>query len=306
MSANRLFQMVYLLLEHGRLTAGELAEKLEVSVRTVYRDVDALSAAGVPICTAQGKGGGVSLMAGYVLDRAAFSDAEQRQLLLALKAMPGSDGDEIVTKLSALFRKEEEDWLQVNLTRWGESSWDNELFRRLRDAIDRRFEIRFRYASSRGEILPRQVLPARLVFKGQGWYLQGYDLFREDFRTFRLTRMLDLTVTEHQFHRRLEPPEIDFSGEIPPLFRAECVLRFVPGLAYRVYDEFGRDCVTELPDGRLEVHVTFPEDQWLYGYLLSFGPGVEIVAPEGLRKKISRLAGEICAACTNPDTGCQG
>ena len=294
MSANRLFQMVYLLLENGRLTAGELAEKLEVSVRTVYRDVDALSAAGVPVCTAQGKGGGVSLMDGYVLDRAAFSEEEQRQLLLALKALPGAEGDEMVSKLSALFRREEEDWLQVNLTRWGSSGWDNELFRRLREAIDRRHEVEFRYASSHGEILPRQVYPARLVFKGQGWYLQGYDLFREDFRTFRLTRMLDVEVTDRQFHRRLEPPEIDFSGEIPPLFRADCVLRFAPGLAYRVYDEFGPDCITELPGGRLEVRVTLPEDSWLYGYLLSFGPGVEIVAPDTLRARVAELAAQIC------------
>ena len=132
------------------------------------------------------------------------------------------------------------------------------------------------------------------MFKGQGWYLQGYDLFREDFRTFRLTRMLDVEVTDRQFHRRLEPPEIDFSGEIPPLFRADCVLRFAPGLAYRVYDEFGPDCITELPGGRLEVRVTLPEDSWLYGYLLSFGPGVEIVAPDTLRARVAELAAQIC------------
>ena len=101
----RQFQMVYLLLEKGRMTAGELARRLEVSPRTVLRDVDALSAAGVPVYTTQGTGGGVALLPGYVLDRAAFTDEEQRQLLLALQSLPGQEGEQALTKLSALFRR---------------------------------------------------------------------------------------------------------------------------------------------------------------------------------------------------------
>ena len=135
MSVSRQFQMVYLLLERGRLTAGELAEKLEVSPRTVLRDVDALSAAGVPVYTSQGQGGGVALMDGYVLDRAAFTEEEQRQLLTALQSLPGQEGEQALTKLSALFRRGEEDWLQVNLSRWGAADWDNEKFRQLKAAI---------------------------------------------------------------------------------------------------------------------------------------------------------------------------
>ena len=306
MSANRMFQMVYLLLEHGKLTADRLAEKLEVSVRTVYRDIDALSAAGVPICTTQGKGGGVFLMDGYVLDRAAFTEEEQRQLLTALHALPNAEGDAIITKLSALFHREEEDWLQVNLSRWGDAQWDNELFRRLKQAILLRRTVEFRYASSRGEIRLRRVLPARLVFKGQGWYLQAWCLEREEYRTFRLTRMLDVNVTDQLFHRRLTPPNIDFEGEIPPMFRVECTLRFAPPLSYRVYDEFDRSCITALDDGTLEVRAVFPEDQWLYGYLLSFGAGVEIVEPDPLRRRMATLGREISRAHSEPDTGCQG
>ena len=294
MSAERLFQMVYLLLEHGHLTAGELAERLEVSVRTVYRDVDHLSAAGVPICAAQGKGGGVYLMEGYVLDRAAFTEAEQRQLLTALRALPGEDGGQALGKLSALFRREEDDWLQVHLSRWGgQEDQDRQTFQALRRAIRQRQGVRFRYASSRGETLPREVLPARLVFKGQGWYLQGFDLLREDYRSFRLTRMLDLEVTDQTFHRELTPPDIDFPGEVPPLFRADCRLRFEPRLAYRVYDEFRPESVTVLPDGRLEVEVSLPADDWLYGYLLSFGAGVEVLAPDAVRRKLAAMGEEI-------------
>ena len=92
MKNSRLFEILYLLVEKRAVTAGELAQRLEVSQRTVLRDVDALSAAGVPIYTTQGAGGGVALLPGYVLDRAAFTDEEQRQLLLALQSLPGQEG----------------------------------------------------------------------------------------------------------------------------------------------------------------------------------------------------------------------
>ena len=299
MSANRLFQTVCLLLEHGRLTADQLADKLGVSVRTVYRDIDALSEAGVPICTTQGKGGGIYLMDGYVLDRAAFTPEEQRQLLLALKSLPGGEDSTILPKVSALFRREEDDCLQVNFSRWGDSHWDRDKFRDLRSAVLQRKVTHFRYASSRGGIRPCRVLPARLVFKGQHWYLQAWCLDREEFRTFRLSRMLEVTVTDQQFHRRLTPPDIPFSGEIPPMFRVDCTLRFAPALAYRVYDEFSGDSITPLPDGRLEVRAVFPDESWLIGYLLSFGDGLEIAEPAGLRRRVAELAQSICRAHTD-------
>ncbi len=305
MSAGRQFQIVYLLLRRGRLTAPELARELEVSVRTVYRDLDTLSAAGVPVCACQGRGGGVYLMDGYVLDRAAFTEQEQRQLLAALRALPGGDGEVVLDKLSALFRREEDDWLQVRLSRWGDSGEDGELFRRLRQAVVGRQEVELRYASSRGETRLRRVLPARLVYKGQGWSLQGWDVEREGYRTFRLTRILELTATGKVFQRGLTPPDIDFAGEIPPPFSIHCVLRVSPALAWRVYDEFDRSCVTTLPDGRLEIRASFPEDGWLYGYLLSFGAGVEVVSPPELRWRLAALGREIYRAHSGLDTPCQ-
>lgn len=305
MSVSRQFQMVYLLLERGRMTAGELAEKLEVSPRTVLRDVDALSAAGVPVYTSQGQGGGVALMDGYVLDRAAFTEEEQRQLLTALQSLPGQEGEQALTKLSALFRREEEDWLQVNLSRWGAADWDNEKFRQLKQAILERRVIRFTYAGSYGPARPRQALPARLVFKGQAWYVQAFDLERDAYRTFRLSRILSLSVTDEVSHRRLEPPDIEFSGDVPPLFRVEVRLRFASCLAYRVYDEFDQSCVVPQPDGSLLVEAVFPEDQWLYGYLLSFGAGVEVLSPDTLRRRLAALAREIYRAHSEPDTPCQ-
>ena len=96
--------------------------------------MDALAAAGVPVYTTQGAGGGVALLDGYVLDRAAFTDEEQRQLLLALQSLPGQEGAGARAKLSALFRRGQEDWLQVDLTRWGAGEADNEKFQLLKQA----------------------------------------------------------------------------------------------------------------------------------------------------------------------------
>lgn len=305
MSAGRQFQMVYLLLEKGRMTAGELAEKLEVSPRTVLRDVDALSAAGVPVYTTQGAGGGVALLPGYVLDRAAFTDEEQRQLLTALQSLPNQEGEQALTKLSALFRRGPEDWLQVNLSRWGAGEADKEKFRLLKRAVLERQVLAFGYAGFYGSTRARKVLPARLVFKGQGWYLQAFDLEREDYRTFRLSRILSPAFTGEVFHRRLDPPDIDFPGDIPPLFRVEARLRFAPCMAYRVYDEFDQGCVARQDDGSLLVETVFPEDQWLYGYLLSFGAGVEVLSPDTLRKRLALLGQEIFRAHSEPDIPCQ-
>ncbi len=301
----RQFQMVYLLLEKGRMTAGELAERLEVSTRTVLRDVDALSAAGVPVYTTQGAGGGVALLDGYVLDRAAFTDQEQQQLLTALQSLPNQEGEQALTKLSALFRRGQEDWLQVNLSRWGAGDADNEKFQLLKQAVLERQVLAFDYASSYGSSRARKVLPARLVFKGQGWYLQAFDLEREDYRTFRLSRILSPAFAGEVFHRRLTPPGIDYSGDIPPLFRVEVKLRFASCMAYRVYDEFDQSCVARQEDGSLLVETVFPEDQWLYGYLLSFGAGVEVLSPDTLRRRLAALGQEIFRAHSEkPDIPC--
>lgn len=290
MSAGRLFETVYLLLERGRMTADALASALGVSVRTVYRDVDALADAGIPVYTIQGKGGGVALMDGYVLDRASFSPAQQLAILNALREAPDGQDGQALEKLAALFRRTEDQWLRINLTRWGAPKWDEDTYRRLRDAVVSRRTTRLTYASSRGVTGSYTVLPARLIFKGLGWYLQGLDTDRDAYRTFRLSRILSADTDGPIFHRRLDPPEVAFSGDLPPLFRVEANLRFAPHMAWRVYDEFDRSCVTVEEDGSLTVATALPDDARLEGYLLSFGVGMEVLAPAELREKVAAAA----------------
>ena len=304
MSVSRQFQLVSLLLERGRTTAGELAAALKVSPRTVLRDVEALSAAGIPVYTAQG--GGVSLLDGHAPDEAALTAEERRQLLSALSSPPEGEDEGALVRLSALFARRERDWLEVRLSRRGSPGRDDETFRQLKEAILERRGLRFVYASSREGTWRRRVLPARLVYDSGVWSLQGLDVDREEYRLYRLTRILPPIETDEPFRRKLSPPEVEPEGDIPPLFRVEARLRFSPAAAYRVYDEFGRDCVTPLSDGSLLVEAVFHEDQRLYGYLLSFGAGVTVLAPDTLRRRLASLAKAIYESHVEPPSPAAG
>ena len=174
MKSSRLFQIVYELMSGERITAPELARRLEVSVRTIYRDVEALCQAGLPLATGQGQGGGIQLMDGFVLDRALMSTAEQERLMLAVKALASATGDsrDLLQKLGALFHAPEADWLSVDLDRWGQGGKRDTRFEVIRRAILEKQVLAFHYAGASG-LRARRVRPARLCFKASAWYLQA-------------------------------------------------------------------------------------------------------------------------------------
>ncbi len=287
MKSSRLFQIVYRLLQDGRLTAPELATQLEVSKRTIYRDIDVLCEAGVPIATEQGKGGGIRLMEDFVFSRALMSEAEQEQLLLAVKSLsPITQENELVTKLGALFQRRGASWLEVDFTRWGQVGRPDRRFELIKAAILEKRVLRFQYAAASG-VSARSVRPARLSYKSSAWYLQGFCLGRRDWRTFKLTRMSALELTGERFEEVLFPPPIDIDDG--PHDWPEICLRFPPAAAFRVYDEF--ENVSREPDGSLLVVTRMPlGDGWLYGYLLSFGGAAEVLRPESVRRGLAECA----------------
>lgn len=166
MHTGRLFEIVYLLQSRPRMTARELAERFEVSVRTIYRDIDALSAAGVPVYAARGGGGGVGLLPGYVLDRSLLTDGEQDEILYALRAMAAAGmGGAALEKLAGLFQKSGDGWLEVDFSPWGSGPAEKRVFATLKTAILSRREIAFDYYSARGEKSRRTAQPVKLVYK---------------------------------------------------------------------------------------------------------------------------------------------
>ena len=204
MKNSRLFEILYLLVEKRAVTAGELAQRLEVSERTIYRDIEALSAAGIPVFTQQGQGGGIRLMDQFVLDKALLSQAQQDEILFALQAVLAAGSGlekETLAQLTALFHREGGDWLEVDFTDWGSGAAERETFTLVKRAILARRPLSFTYYSSAGEKSRRAVEPARLVFKSGCWYLSAYCRIRQDWRIFRLARMEDPTLEEESCPR---------------------------------------------------------------------------------------------------------
>lgn len=291
MKNSRLFEILYLLMEKRSITAGELAERLEVSERTIYRDIDALSAAGIPVFTQKGQGGGIRLMEQFILDKALLSQAQQDEILFALQAILATGGaaeGETLARLTALFRRESASWLEVDFTDWGSGAAERENFALVKGAILARKALSFTYYSSAGAQSRRTVEPARLVFKSGCWYLSAYCRTRQDWRIFRLVRMENLVEEEGVCPPR-QPPE-RLEAPLPDGYRGvDLRLRFAPSASWRVRDYFHPNQITPEPDGGLRVDCTFPEDQWLLSFLLSFGGQVEVLSPVYWR---SILAGE--------------
>ena len=292
MQISRLFELVYLLLDRKGMTAGELAEHFEVSRRTVYRDVDTLAQAGIPIYAERGKGGGIRLTEQFVLNKSVLSAEERRSLLAALRGMeavgPGGAGS-VLDKLSALFGGEEEDWLEVDFSAWSPDSALTGRFQRLREAIFRREVLTFRYSGAAGGTEVRTAEPMKLVFRGSDWYLLAWCRRRADFRYFKLTRMDGVEAPGERFQRRALPspaPEARAGGYGGSAVDLEA--RIAPAMAFRVRDEFPPERREELPDGGFRVRLRLPDNEWMYEYLMTYGGALRVLSPERVRRELAR------------------
>lgn len=289
MKTDRLFQILYILLEKGSVSAPELSSMLEVSVRTIYRDVEVLSLSGVPIYATQGKGGGISLMDGYAFDKALLSDEEQNQVLFALQGMQVADRhlDGVLKKLGAAFQKQGTKWIEVDFSRWGRGSVDSKRFDLLKNAILQKRVVNILYCGMSGTTTRRAIKPFKLVFKDKNWYLQAFCLKAADYRLFKVNRIREQELTEIPFYETFEdapPLDKSLSSNTPTIALR---LRFSPSLAFRVFDEFEIGEITKEDDGFFVVKAIFPYDDWVVNYLLSFGTGMEILDPLEMRAQVA-------------------
>lgn len=295
MQESRLFKIIYELLNKGQVTAAELAEKFEVSVRTIYRDIDALSEAGIPVYAEKGRNGGISLLDNFVLDRAILSEGERQDILAALQSLTatGNTCDKAtMEKLTALFQLPDDNWYEVDFSRWGEHTRDNDKFEALKRAVICHKCVMISYVGAYKAESSRIIHPLKLLYKSRAWYVKAYCTEKKDFRVFKLSRIIGWKLLEEEFTpiSYPEPPEEETASERDS---EPIVLRFPKELAYRVYDEFDIKQVQEQENGDLLVTATMPQDAWLTGFLLSFGSQVEVVSPLYLRDVLAAQAREI-------------
>lgn len=289
MKNNRLFRILYYVLGKGKVTAKELADKFEVSVRTIYRDIDSISGAGIPIYATQGKGGGIEIAEDFVLSKSFLSENEKQQIMSALQGLDSTTkqyDNELLIKLFALFKIKSSNWIEVDFTNWQNNKLHEKAFSDIKNAILSKHVISFSYFSSNEEETLRYVKPIRLLFKSQDWYLYALCSLRNDFRYFKISRMRHLEIQNQTFEDSFE--NLVLEKEIPHENTVKIKIKFDRKAAFRVYDELNGE-ISEDDDGNLYTEMEMPKDHNLYSYIFSFGDGVEVLEPKEVRIQIKEM-----------------
>ena len=288
MKDNRLFRILYYILEKGKVTANELADKFEVSVRTIYRDIDSISSAGIPIYATQGKGGGIEIAEDFVLSKSLLSENEKQQIMSALQGLENTTiqhENELLTKLSALFKIKNTSWIEVDFNNWQNNKMYEKTFNDIKSAILSKNIVSFTYFSSNEKETSRIVKPVRLLFKSQDWYLYAFCLLRNDFRYFKLSRIKNLEIHTEKFDDSFENAIL--KKEMPHENTVHIKVKFDRKVAFRVYDELN-GAITE-DDENLYAEIEIPNDYNLFNYIFSFGDGVEVLEPKEIRMQIKEM-----------------
>lgn len=296
MKIDRLIGILAILLQQDKVTAPYLAEKFEVSRRTINRDIEAICKAGIPLVTTQGQNGGISIMDGYRVDRTLLTSSDMKAILAGLRSLDSVCGTNRYQQLMEKFSAGNSNLLisgghiAIDLSSWYKSSLSPKI-ELIQSAIEGNRKIGFNYYSPKGESR-REIEPYLLVFQWSSWYVWGYCGDKQDYRMFKLNRMLELVCTGETFEAR-ELPE--FKIENDNIFRGslEVTALFEPEFKWRLIEEYGPDSFEEQADEKLLFRFWFMDKESTFGWLLSFGNHVELISPAELRDEMGKIVKEI-------------
>ena len=289
MKIDRQIGILSVLLQKETITAPYLAEKFEVSRRTINRDIEDLCKAGIPIVTKQGVNGGISIIENFKLDKTVFTQGEMQDILAGLRSLDSVNGTNRYGQLMEKLSVGSSDFMVgnqsvlIDLSSWYKNSLAPKI-ELIRTAIDKCRKLEFLYYSSKGESV-RFIEPYYLIFRWSSWYVWGWCVKRRDFRLFKLNRMDQVKISEQEFLKRQVPiPDLSderiFPGgiKVKALFEQDC--------KWRLVEEFGTESFRVQQDGKLLFQSDYTDKDNLITWLLSFREKVELLEPEELREEI--------------------
>lgn len=286
MKIDRLIGIITILLQQDKITAPELAERFEVSRRTINRDIEDICKAGVPLITSQGYGGGISIADGYKIDKSLFTEDEMQTILAGLKGIDSvsqvSNLTKLLDKLSTKERRlRSKDVVIIDLASHYQLPL-TEKIETIKRAIENKNIISFRYYYQKGEQM-RTIEPYHLVFKWSSWYVFGYCLDREDYRLFKLNRLWHLHLLEETYSARtIEPDKLDFDDYFAS-GKTRLKALFSGSVKYRLIEEYGIDAFSACQNGELLLERDFASYENMREWVFSFGDQVRILEPAALR-----------------------
>ncbi|OFV72321.1 helix-turn-helix transcriptional regulator [Acetobacterium wieringae] len=312
MKVDRLISIIMILLEKERIGAQELADLFEVSPRTIYRDIDAINMAGIPVCSTPGVGGGFAIMDTYKVDKKVFSTADLSAILMGLSNLSTMiRGDELVNALakvksfipadSAKDIELKANQIYIDLSPWMGNRNIQAYLEIVKTALQEHKLLSFDYADRHGNKTARTAEPYQLLLKSNHWYWHGYCHKRSDFRLFKLSRISNLQMEEKTFvpreHHKLE---LDFSDTLATM-QTKIKIRIHQSILDRVLDYCPYEHI--LPDGDDHYIAYFPfiENDYYFTILLSFGDKCECLEPPHIRAEMKRRIQDIAALYENAD-----
>lgn len=284
----RLFEIVQILLTEKKVTAEKLACHFEVSKRTIYRDIETLTLAQIPVYSEKGRYGGIGLIKNFTIDKSFLSQNEQNEILFALQSLNAvqySKNNITLTKLNSIFNRKADDWIEVDFSRYGEN--DSILFEKIKNSILEKKVIEFIYFNTKGKNSKRTVEPLKLWFKEKAWYLFAYCRKKKDIRQFKIARIKNLELTCEHFERELKKEDLKNQNNVNGK-GTKIVIEVDKSQAYRVYDEFFEENIAKKENGNFEITIEIFENEWLYGYLLSFGEHLKVLKPARIREILAK------------------
>ncbi len=278
----RLINIILYLLQKELVTIPRLAEMFEVSERTIHRDIESLTLAGIPIYTVQGRNGGIGLLPNYKIDKKFLTEQDVQHLFLALTSIQNIiDSPEIsetVQKLHAMYAFQDRvEQFSIQEANWEGAAELKKLAQRFHQAIKNQTLVSFQYSDRNGQLTQRIIEPYRLAYKGERWYLQAYSLERKDFRTFRLSRMEQVDFKNETFDSRKLPNAsftntFDFLPEMQEItIKADNTVRDL------IIERFGNKQLKQLENHEFEAQLRLPQTENAYRFILSLGDKVKII-----------------------------